>query len=111
MKLKQILHNLINNGIKFTDQGSVTVSAKMEDGGEKVAFAVSDTGIGMSQPVQQIIFNKFYQLDSSETRRYGGVGLGLHMAKTLTELLGGNIKVESTPGEGSTFTVSIPRAV
>jgi signal transduction histidine kinase len=107
-KLKQILHNLINNGIKFTDQGSVTVSARKEDAGKKVIFEVSDTGIGIPEEMHEAIFQKFYQLDSSDTRRYGGVGLGLHIVKTLTELLGGQVKVESKPVRGSTFTVRIP---
>ena len=109
VKLKQILQNLINNAIKFTDRGSVTISARKVANGKKVEFQVSDTGIGIPKEMQEVIFEKFYQLDSTDTRRYGGVGLGLHIVKKLTEFLHGEVQVESEPGKGSTFTVRIPR--
>ncbi len=109
LKLKQILCNLINNAIKFTEKGGVTISAKEVNGGSKIEFRVSDTGIGIPKSMQESIFEKFYQLDSSDTRRYGGVGLGLHIVRQLTEVLRGEIEVESELGKGSTFTVRLPR--
>jgi signal transduction histidine kinase len=107
-KLKQILQNLINNAVKFTDQGSVTVSAGTRADGQKVAFKVTDTGIGIPKNMQKTIFEKLYQRDSSNTRLYSGVGLGLYTVKKLTELLRGTVELESDPGKGSTFTVTIP---
>jgi signal transduction histidine kinase/DNA-binding response OmpR family regulator len=115
-KLKQILQNLINNAIKFTDKGTVTVSAHIvgedKDASPTVRryaeLKVTDTGIGIPKEMQESIFNKFHQLDSSETRLYGGVGLGLYIAKNFVDLLGGKIEVESEPDKGSTFTVTIP---
>ncbi len=108
-KLKQILQNLINNALKFTDKGTVAVSARIvEQGGKQVEFRVADTGIGIPKEKHDAIFNKFHQVDSSETRLYGGVGLGLYIVKNFTELLGGTVQVESEEGKGSTFTVTIP---
>ena len=111
-KLKQVLQNLINNAVKFTDKGTVTVSARVvEEKGEKwVVFAVADTGVGIPHDQLALIFDKFHQVDSSETRLYSGVGLGLYIVKKFTELLGGTIEVESVPDQGSTFTVTIPLA-
>jgi PAS domain S-box-containing protein len=119
-KLRQILQNLIGNAIKFTDAGGVTVSARLvpsapmlpgPPAGERwLELRVTDTGAGMPPDKLHLIFDKFYQLDSSETRIYGGVGLGLYIVKHFTELLGGKVAVESTPGKGSTFTVTIPSA-
>jgi PAS domain S-box-containing protein len=108
--LKQILHNLINNAIKFTNRGSVTLSARKVGNGKKVEFSVSDTGIGIPKETQEAIFEKFYQLDNTDTRRYGGVGLGLHIVKELTDFLHGEVQVESEPRKGSSFTVRIPNA-
>lgn len=118
-KLKQILQNLINNGLKFTDEGSVTVSVRITADKSNpqsptqprfVEFTVADTGIGIPKEAQDSIFHKFHQVDSSETRLYGGVGLGLYIVKNFTDLLGGTVKVESEPGKGSTFTIAIPCA-
>jgi signal transduction histidine kinase len=105
-KLKHVLQNLINNAIKFTENGSVTVSVRCISGA--VEFKVKDTGIGMPRDMLPSIFQMFRQLDSSNTRSYGGSGVGLYIVKKFVDLLGGNIEVESALGEGSTFTVTLP---
>ncbi|MBI2351663.1 MAG: GAF domain-containing sensor histidine kinase, partial [Deltaproteobacteria bacterium] len=114
-KLKHILQNLINNAIKFTGQGHVTISAGLNrrsrqqpESNGQVEFKVEDTGIGIPEEALPIIFERFRQLDSSETRNHGGVGMGLYIVKKYTEVLGGSVQVESEPGKGSTFTVTIP---
>jgi signal transduction histidine kinase len=107
-KLKHILQNLINNAIKFTENGSVTVSARHIPEARTVEFRVADTGVGIPEEAHPIIFEKFRQFDSSETRHYGGTGLGLYIVKMFTELLGGTVKVDSEPGKGSTFSIALP---
>ena len=108
-KLKQILQNLINNAIKFTDKGNVKIAVEVRSQDSRfIEFKVQDTGVGIPKDQQAAIFGKFYQVDSSETRLYGGVGLGLYIVKNFTDLLGGTIEVESEPGEGTTFTVRLP---
>jgi signal transduction histidine kinase len=113
-KLKQILENLINNALKFTAAGMVTITARLETPAAESAakrrfrLSVSDTGLGIEREKLVLIFAKFYQVDSSETRIYSGVGLGLYIVKQYINLLGGEIAVESEPGNGSTFTVTIP---
>jgi signal transduction histidine kinase len=107
-KLKHILQNLINNAIKFTDSGTISISAREIDGKNAVEFVVQDTGIGIAAEQLPLIFDRFRQVDSSRTRTYGGVGLGLHIVKTFTELLGGSVSASSQLGKGSTFTVVIP---
>ncbi len=107
-KLKHILQNLINNAIKFTDKGRVTVSARHLPGVKRMEFRVADSGIGISQEMLPVIFEKFRQVDSSDTRAYGGVGLGLFIVKKFTEMLGGELSVSSELGKGSTFTVTLP---
>ncbi|MEO8972586.1 MAG: ATP-binding protein, partial [Ktedonobacteraceae bacterium] len=116
LKLRQVLLNLVSNALKFTEQGEVTVSAKRvispDQQGECVAIAVKDSGIGIPADVQAHIFEAFYQVDGSYTRKIGGTGLGLSIVNQLTTLLGGTIAVTSAPGLGSTFTVILPvRAV
>ena len=108
-KLKHVLQNLINNALKFTENGSVTVS--VECSSEVIEFQVKDTGIGMPQDMLPSIFQMFRQLDSSSTRSYGGSGVGLYIVKKFVDLLGGKIEVESTLGEGSNFTVTLPLEV
>ena len=105
-KLKHVLQNLINNAIKFTENGSVTIFSKYAS--TAIEFKVKDTGIGMPQDMLPSIFQMFRQLDSSSTRSYGGSGVGLYIVKKFVDLLGGTIEVESTLGEGSTFTVTLP---
>jgi signal transduction histidine kinase len=107
-KLRQVIENLINNALKFTESGRVTVLVERIPEERKIAFKVSDTGIGLAEEDLSRIFDKFHQVDSSETRSYGGAGLGLYIVKKYTELLGGEITVESSLGSGSIFTVAIP---
>ncbi len=105
-KLKVILKNLIGNAIKFTERGSVKISASMIDGG--LEFAVADTGIGVAREVQTAIFEPFQQANGAIVDRYGGVGLGLYIVRRLCELLGGHVSLQSEEGNGSTFRVWIP---
>ncbi|MDR3449550.1 MAG: response regulator [Alphaproteobacteria bacterium] len=111
-RLKQVLLNLCSNAIKFTDRGSVEVrvSARPEGeaGVERVTITCADTGIGIPANKIESIFQKFIQADSSINRKYGGSGLGLAIAKTLIEIMGGEIHVESKLGVGSIFTISLP---
>ncbi len=110
-KLRQILQNIINNAIKFTERGSVTTSVRYFPGDRRVEFAVADTGIGIAPEETQYIFERFHQVDSSQTRSFEGVGLGLYIVKEFSALLGGKIAVESEPEKGSTFTVTIPTEI
>lgn len=108
MKLKVILQNLINNGTKFTESGTVTVSARHIPSAERIEFRVSDTGRGIPKESLPNIFEMFYQADKSMTRSQSGVGLGLYIVKSFAEMLGGTVAVESEPNRGSTFIVCIP---
>ena len=111
LRLKQILLNLVSNATKFTPEGSITISAKIQDDKPGEMFiSVKDTGIGMKPKVQEIIFERFRQADASMTRQYGGTGLGLPICKQLVELHGGAIGVSSTEGVGSEFYFTIPLA-
>ncbi|MFQ5469888.1 MAG: ATP-binding protein [Gammaproteobacteria bacterium] len=106
-RLKQILLNLCNNAIKFTQQGSITLSIRYLGDDQQLIFSVQDTGIGMPPEQLDILFKPFSQADSSTTRRFGGTGLGLYISKQLAERLGGSISVTSNPGQGSCFTVTV----
>jgi signal transduction histidine kinase len=108
MKLKFIVENLINNAIKFTDAGRVIVSARELPARGLVEFKIVDTGIGIPAAALPFIFEKFYQVDASQTRTYGGVGLGLHLVKKYSDLLGASIEVESELNKGTTFTLALP---
>jgi CheY-like chemotaxis protein/anti-sigma regulatory factor (Ser/Thr protein kinase) len=107
-RLRQVLLNLAGNAIRFTETGDVAVI--VEDSGHEVRFTVRDTGIGLKPEDQARIFGEFEQADGSSTRKYGGTGLGLAISKRIVERMNGRIAVESTPGAGSTFSVTLPLA-
>ncbi|WP_378186269.1 hybrid sensor histidine kinase/response regulator [Aquimarina sp. W85] len=110
-RIKQVLTNLINNAYKFTNSGSITVSSKILENGvseEHLIIKIKDTGIGITEEQQQHIFEEFSQGDDNTEKQYGGFGLGLAITKKIILLLKGTITLESTPGEGSIFTVTIP---
>jgi signal transduction histidine kinase len=107
-KLKQVLHNLIDNAVKFTERGEVRIRGKTVPEHRQVEIKISDTGIGIANDVLPVVFERYRQLDGSITRAYEGLGLGLFIAKELTALLGGKLSVTSEPGKGSTFTVTLP---
>ncbi|QLE40345.1 response regulator [Nostoc sp. C052] len=107
-RLQQVLKNLLANAFKFTEQGSVKLKIAEVDN-SMIAFAVSDTGIGIPAEKQKIIFEAFQQADGTTSRKYGGTGLGLSISRELAQLLGGRIEIVSEPGEGSTFTLFLPR--
>ena len=117
-RLQQVLRNLLSNAVKFTAQGGVrlrvapaddvTFTGPLRDEPEVIAFSVSDTGIGISEEKQHLIFEAFQQADGTTSRRFGGTGLGLSISKDIARLLGGQIKATSRLGHGSTFTLFLP---
>jgi signal transduction histidine kinase len=107
-KLRAILQNLVNNALKFTETGAITVSARYAADSAAMEFKVSDTGAGIAHDKLPVIFDMFKQVDSSVTRKHEGVGLGLYIVKKFVDFLDGQIWVESELGKGSTFTVSLP---
>ncbi|WNZ14205.1 HAMP domain-containing protein [Streptomyces sp. 11x1] len=119
-RLRQILRNLLSNAVKFTEEGGVTlriqpavdreVPVGVLRGGPVVAFRVEDTGIGIPQQQLETIFGAFQQADGTTSRKYGGTGLGLSITREIAHLLGGAVTVDSTPGQGSTFTLYLPVA-
>nr|WP_166645348.1 response regulator [Photobacterium lutimaris] len=109
-KLRQILNNLVSNAIKFTDKGQVSLSIEQEESAAdhcRIKFSVTDTGIGVVKEKQDVIFEKFQQADGSTTRQYGGTGLGLAICREMVKMMGGEICIDSQPGEGSTFSFVI----
>ena len=111
-RLRQILLNLLTNALKFTDKGAVRVGFSYQPGSGALRVAVTDTGVGIAPDKAGDLFERFSQADGSVSRRYGGTGLGLAISKSLAELMGGSIGVESEPGKGSTFwfTIAAPQA-
>ncbi|MGN7455568.1 response regulator [Paenibacillus pasadenensis] len=115
-RVKQILRNLLSNAFKFTSQGSVALHIRKASGpelpeqaeGEWISFEVRDTGIGIPEDKQAIIFEAFQQVDGTTSRKYGGTGLGLAISRDLAKLLGGDVRLTSKPGEGSSFVLTLP---
>ncbi|MBC7823926.1 MAG: PAS domain-containing protein [Candidatus Parcubacteria bacterium] len=110
VRLRQIVVNLVSNAIKFTDEGQISIQVDLLPG-ERIAIAVRDTGIGIAEADLSFIFQEFRQANQTMTRTHGGTGLGLAIAQALTDLMGGNIVVESALGQGSTFIADLPRQV
>lgn len=108
-RLAQILKNLLSNAVKFTSQGSVTLRLSQQQ--QVLRFSVQDTGIGIAEDKQALIWEAFHQGDGSTSRKYGGTGLGLSISRQLAKLLGGSLSMESVPGQGSTFTLTLPVAL
>ncbi|MDC7677677.1 response regulator [Asticcacaulis machinosus] len=108
LRLEQVLKNLLSNAFKFTERGEVRLTVKPAADG-KIAFSVTDTGIGISEDHQKTVFDAFRQADGTISRKYGGTGLGLSISRELARLLGGAITLQSTYGQGSTFTITIPQ--
>ena len=107
--VEQILLNLISNAIKFTELGFARVTCESADNGSKIIMAVQDSGIGIKEEDMGILFNAFRQIETGITRKYEGTGLGLSICKKLAHLLGGEIRVESEWGTGSTFSLILPK--
>lgn len=110
VRIRQVLANLVGNALKFTPKGSITVRCSLtgsEEGCAGLKFSVADTGIGIPPQAMEVIFEKFSQADSSTTRLYGGTGLGLPISRSLVQLMGGELTVESAVGEGSVFTFTL----
>ena len=110
-RIGQILNNFISNAVKFTEHGEIVVGLQLQPlgaGRTQATFSVKDTGIGIAPDQQQRIFHAFEQADNSTTRRFGGTGLGLAICRSLSEMLGGSIGLESAHGKGSTFWLSVP---
>lgn len=109
--LKQVLRNLVSNALKFTDAGEVRLSAAAGPGADEVTLTVSDTGLGIAPADQERIFGEFEQVDADQSGRPAGTGLGLPFVRRVTAQLGGRLELESEPGRGSTFRVTLPRGV
>jgi signal transduction histidine kinase len=109
-KVRQTLFNLLSNAAKFTDHGTISVTVKREPD-DRITFAVSDTGIGMTEEQLGRLFEAFSQAEASTRSKYGGTGLGLAISRHFCRMMGGDLTVESAYGRGSTFTVRLPAVV
>src|SRR5207248_2551593 len=109
LRVKQIIMNLLGNALKFTEHGEICLRVQCEtlEADSRISFEISDTGVGMTSEQMSRLFQPFMQADDSTTRRFGGTGLGLTISQRLSRVLGGDISVTSTPGEGSAFTATI----
>lgn len=110
-RVRQIISNLLSNALKFTEHGYVAIQVELEplvNGGQQVRISVRDSGIGIAEEALESIFSPFTQADAQISRRFGGTGLGLALCKSLTDAMHGELSVESTPGQGSTFSVTLP---
>jgi signal transduction histidine kinase len=114
-KVRQMLLNLLSNACKFTERGTITLAIAREhdeaSGGEAVMLRVSDTGVGMTPAQMDRLFEAFAQAEASTTSKYGGTGLGLAITKHFSQMMGGDVTVQSELGQGSTFTVRLPATV
>jgi signal transduction histidine kinase len=112
VKVRQVLFNLLSNAAKFTEAGRITLEARrlVGEDGDRLEFRVADTGIGMTPEQMSKLFQAFSQADPSISRNYGGTGLGLAITRHFCRMLGGDVAVASEPGEGSTFTITLPVA-
>jgi signal transduction histidine kinase len=113
MRLRQALLNLMSNANKFTEKGTVTITARhgQENGRDWITLSVADTGIGMTAEQMDKLFQEFSQGSSTTASKYGGTGLGLVISRRFCQMMGGDITVASEPGQGSTFTIRLPRMV
>jgi signal transduction histidine kinase len=109
-KVRQTLFNLLSNAAKFTDHGTITLTVEQEKD-DWLTFAVSDTGIGMTEEQLSRLFEAFSQAEASTRSKYGGTGLGLAISRHFSRMMGGDLTVESVHGQGSTFTVQLPAEV
>ncbi len=107
-RIRQVVINMVSNALKFTEKGGITIQCELLDRYDMLRISVHDTGIGISPAALDYIFEAFRQADGSTTRRFGGTGLGLTIARKLVELQGGEISVESVVGQGSTFSFTLP---
>jgi signal transduction histidine kinase len=105
-KVRQILLNLLSNAVKFSDDGEIVIRSRLD--GDNVQVSVVDTGIGIAGDNLERIFDPFWQVEQRSTRKVGGTGLGLSVSRTLARLIGGDVRVESRMGKGSTFILTLP---
>ena len=112
LRLTQVLFNLLGNSVKFTDEGAIDITCSVVNGSDKlkdyIAFSIKDTGIGVPADKQSDIFERFTQANTDTQRLYGGTGLGLNITRSIVDLYGGTLTMESEPGKGTTFHFILP---